>query len=95
MGVRLEEKILRLWMDDRVKDVEGGGKWVFFTQERGGTWVNWDNRFFLWVGEHLILLGVGVVCLVLVAGWGFRRCCFGGGRRRRYKKVDGEGDVDA
>ncbi|KUJ17407.1 uncharacterized protein LY89DRAFT_696850 [Mollisia scopiformis] len=58
-----EEKVYRIMMDDRVQDRVGEGKWVFFTQERGGTWVNWDNRLFLWVGDHLVLLAVGGVVL--------------------------------
>jgi hypothetical protein len=48
-------------MDDR----PGTDPWIFFTQARGGTWRNWDNAMFLWVGDHLIL-----VALVMVGGFG-------------------------
>ena len=64
----LEHRLYRLMMDDR----EGADPWVFFTQARGGTWVNWDNRLFLLIGDHLFVVlflvlgsvGVGVLgCL--------------------------------
>jgi inositol phosphorylceramide mannosyltransferase catalytic subunit len=51
-GSAREGELLRVMMDDRLGRKE---KWVFFTQERGGTWKNWDNAFFLWVGDHLAL----------------------------------------
>lgn len=65
----------RLMMDER----PGGDPWVYFTQERGGTWINWDNRFFLWIGDHLVSLALGVATLVglviwtCVRVWGFAR----------------------
>jgi len=40
--------------------------WLFFTQQRGGTWEGWDNSMFLWLGHALFLgceLGLGVVLL--------------------------------
>lgn len=46
-----DHRLHRLMMDDR----EGADPWVFFTQERGGSWVNWDNRMFLIIGDHLFL----------------------------------------
>lgn len=54
-------RLYRIMMDDR----EGADEWVFFTQERGGSWINWDNRMFLWIGDHL---GVFVVMLLGVTG---------------------------
>jgi hypothetical protein len=48
--------------------------WVYFTQERGGTWVNWDNALFLWIGEHLILLGLGISILLGSIIWIAIRC---------------------
>ena len=33
----------------------GTDPWIFFTQARGGTWL---NAMFLWNGDHLILLAV-------------------------------------
>ncbi|CZR56649.1 related to SUR1 protein [Phialocephala subalpina] len=87
--VKEEDKIYRIWMDDRPisEGGKGGGKegWRFWTQERGGTWVNWDNRLFLWVGDHLILLCVAVVGLNALLWWGARRCLRGsaGGRRKK------------
>ncbi|KAK4466989.1 nucleotide-diphospho-sugar transferase [Cladorrhinum samala] len=47
----IEHRLYRLMMDDRPEADE----WIFFTQERGGTWVNWDNRLFLALGDHLFL----------------------------------------
>ncbi|KAL2260408.1 hypothetical protein VTK26DRAFT_5588 [Humicola hyalothermophila] len=47
----VEHRLYRLMMDDR----PGADPSVFFTQERGGTWINWDNRLFLWIGDHLFL----------------------------------------
>ena len=39
----------RVMMDMR----PGAAPWVFFTQGRGGTWDNWDNHFFAWIGQHV------------------------------------------
>lgn len=45
-----------------IDDRPGTDAWISFTQERGGSWVNWDNRFWLWVGNRLTFLGgVGVM----------------------------------
>ncbi|KAF8850223.1 hypothetical protein BDZ45DRAFT_662027 [Acephala macrosclerotiorum] len=93
-----EELIYRVWMDDR--PVSEGGKgsgkegWKFFSQERGGTWVNWDNRLFLWVGDHLFLLGIAVVGANVCCWWGVRRCLRGSAVRRKkrgYKKLEDDG----
>lgn len=77
----LEHRLYRLMMDDR----EGADPWVFFTQARGGTWVNWDNRLFLLIGDHLFVVlllvggsvGLGTwACLRLFrvrSGWAYRR----------------------
>lgn len=52
------DKLHRIMMDDRA----GSAVWVYFTQTTfGGTWNSWDNRMFLWTGDHLILLGLFVV----------------------------------
>lgn len=73
---------VRIMMDTRTQNLSGGGKWVFFTQERGGTWEGWDNRVFAWVGDNFVWLIFGV--LGLVGGvWG---CCCRG-RRGRYRRV--------
>lgn len=58
----IEHRGYRLMMDDR----PGMDPSVFFTQERGGTWINWDNRLFLWIGDHLFLF-----LLMLFGGFGF------------------------
>ncbi|KAK5263290.1 hypothetical protein LTR96_011289 [Exophiala xenobiotica] len=50
----------RIMMDDR----PDAPPWIFFTQLRGGTWVNWDNDLFLWIGDHLLLLAVAICALV-------------------------------
>ena len=61
---RPESILYRVMMDDR----PGAAPSVFFSQARGGTWVNWDNRMFLWIGDHLILLGSGVGLLIALGG---------------------------
>lgn len=61
----LEHRLYRLMMDDR----EEADPWVFFTQARGGTWVNWDNRLFLLIGDHLLLFAVTAVSSVSLAIW--------------------------
>jgi hypothetical protein len=71
-----ENRLYRLMMDDRLETAD---PWVFFTQARGGTWVNWDNRMFLWIGDHVALVVVGVLALVGLSGW----CCLRIARRRR------------
>jgi len=55
----------RIMMDDR----PGAPPWIFFTQLRGGTWVNWDNAMFLWIGDHLVLLAVAVCAFVALVWW--------------------------
>lgn len=52
--------LTRVMMDGR----PGAARWVFFNHSRGGTWDNWDNHVFGWVGENLILT------LVLLGGGG-------------------------
>ncbi|OQO10919.1 hypothetical protein B0A48_05174 [Cryoendolithus antarcticus] len=49
--------LTRISMDGRA----GAPPWVFFTHTRGGTWDNWDNRLFGWIGDHLQLTSVAVV----------------------------------
>nr|POE52182.1 mannosyl phosphorylinositol ceramide synthase sur1 [Quercus suber] len=43
--------LTRVMMDGRPE----GAPWVFFNHSRGGTWDNWDNRMFGWIGQNLIL----------------------------------------
>jgi inositol phosphorylceramide mannosyltransferase catalytic subunit len=45
-----EDKIYRVMMDMG----EGGARWVFFTQGRGGSWDNWDNHFFSYIGNVMV-----------------------------------------
>ena len=73
-----EAKLHRIMMDDR----PGSAPWVYFTQTTfGGTWNSWDNRMFLWIGDHLILLALFVVgCIALVCWTGMRLLR----RQRRY-----------
>lgn len=42
--------------------------WTFFNHTRGGTWDNWDNYMFSWIGDHLSW--VALLVLVLVGGSG-------------------------
>ena len=72
-GHRQENRLYRIMMDDR----PGTAPWIFFSQERGGTWVNWDNRLFLWIGDHLILIAFVVCSLLVLAWWSIRRLCLG------------------
>jgi mannosyltransferase OCH1-like enzyme len=64
-----DKAIHRIMMDDR----PGTEPWIFFTQMRGGSWKNWDNVMFLWIGSHLLLLMLGVCTLIGLCGWGVRR----------------------
>lgn len=73
-----ENRLYRLMMDDRA---EVADKWVFFTQARGGTWINWDNRMFLWIGDHPFLVVLGVLSLVGGVVW----CCLQVARRGRKR----------
>jgi len=81
----IEHRQYRLMMDDR----DGADPSIYFTQERGGTWVNWDNRMFLWIGDHLFLF------LLLVAGgisssiWGCLRLRrkYAGGSKQAYTRL--------
>lgn len=57
--------------------------WVFFTQQRGGTWVNRDNGVFLWIGEHPIFLAVGIAALIAFCVF----CVVGCLRRLRSKET--------
>lgn len=75
--------LVRLMMDDR----EGADEWVFFTQERGGTWVEWDHMMFLWIGDHLRLVLVVVVGGVGGVLWmGVKRLRGWKGRNLGYKR---------
>lgn len=60
----------RLMMDDR----GGAAPSVFFTQERGGTWINWDNRLFLAIGDHLLLFLATLFGGTALAVWAGVRC---------------------
>lgn len=65
-----QPSLTRVMMDGRL----GASPWVFFTHTRGGTWDNWDNHLFHWIGDHVILtvtLGLAAfacVCRVIVRG---------------------------
>ncbi|MCJ1391681.1 hypothetical protein MMC18_004546 [Xylographa bjoerkii] len=81
-GSSPENRLHRIMMDDR----PGVEPWIFFTQERGGTWVNWDNHLFLWVGDHLLLLGVGVCILAALVWWAGMRCARRWSERNHERK---------
>jgi len=69
---KIEHRMYRLMMDDR----EGADPSTFFTQERGGTWKNWDNYMFLWIGDHLFLFFImlfGGIGSLIWLGLRFRR----------------------
>jgi hypothetical protein len=70
-------------MDDR----PGSALWVYFTKTTfGGTWNSWDNRMFLWIGDHLILLVVFVAGSVALVCWAGTRLL----RRPRWNLSHGE-----
>lgn len=52
--------LTRVLMDGR----PGAPPWKFFTHSGGGTWNNWDNYMFGWIGDHLGLIGLVVVAVV-------------------------------
>jgi mannosyltransferase OCH1-like enzyme len=82
-----ENRLYRIMMDDR----PGTDPWIFFTQERGGTWKNWDNEFFLWIGDHKLLLSLIFLALFGLSVYGCVRCY--NGKRRGYAQVKREEDV--
>lgn len=57
-----EPELTRVMMDGR----SGAAPWIFFTHTRGGTWDNWDNRMFGWIGEHAFLL-ILMICGLVVS----------------------------
>ena len=60
------DKLHRIMMDDR----PGSARWVYFTQTTfGGTWNSWDNVMFLWIGDHLILLGLNACGILGLTCW--------------------------
>lgn len=73
-----EPFLTRISMDGR----EGAPSWTFFTHTRGGTWDNWDNRMFAWIGDHLGLVALLVamqcfLCVLAVSS------CLSAARRRK------------
>lgn len=75
---REESRVYQVLMDDR----PGSPPSIFFSQERGGTWVNWDNRLFLFIGDHLILTAV-TACLF---GFLFVYVCLKRGKKQ-YRRA--------
>lgn len=75
-----ENRLYRLIMDDRESNT-----WLFFTQERGGTWRNWDNKLFLLIGDHLILFILSIITMIVLAGWATLRLV------RRLRRRGGAG----
>jgi hypothetical protein len=74
-----EGRLYRIMMDSR----PGADPWVFFIAGRGETWVNWDNYFFKWIGDHLMLLAISSFGLLCVLWWASRTIC----RSRRSKAI--------
>ncbi len=65
----------------------GADPWVYFTQTNGGSWENWDNSYFAWVGDHILWI---VLCVVLAVGTVVLGCCLClrcFAQRRRYKAL--------
>jgi mannosyltransferase OCH1-like enzyme len=59
-----EPALTRVLMDGR----PGAPPWVFFSQARGGTWDNWDNYLFKWIGDNLIITFILIVGIVASTG---------------------------
>ncbi|KAL9111069.1 MAG: hypothetical protein Q9227_004502 [Pyrenula ochraceoflavens] len=73
------EPLHRIMMDNRPNTPP----WIFFTQERGGTWRNWDNAVFLWIGDHLVFLAL-LFCVGGVAIWRMTMRCYRRWSRKYY-----------
>jgi len=76
-----EQVLTRVLMDGR----EGAPRWVFFNHTRGGTWDNWDNRMFPWIGDHLGMVALSVAILCLICGLAISSCF--STLRKRNKKI--------
>jgi mannosyltransferase OCH1-like enzyme len=96
-----QSPMVRILMDAR----PGAAEWVFFTGGRGGSWDNWDNHVFGWIGRttgHLVItifvgctFGVGVLVLGMMGWRAVRRVQFGRrGRKEGWyqKEREGEGE---
>lgn len=72
-----DQALVRVMMDEDPT----AAPWVFFTHTRGGTWDNWDNRLFGWLGNTLLpwvtahLFALGSIAVIVTAGtiWYVRR----------------------
>lgn len=91
--------LTRVMMDMR----PGAAPWVFFTQERGGTWDNWDNHVFGYIGNNTgeaVGYLVGFLGAMVVGFFVTRtvlRCVFyryRGYRRLGRGKKSGRGDEE-
>lgn len=69
-GRELGNRLHRIMMDSR----PGADPWIFFTHGRGGSWLNWDNEMFMWIGDHLLLLSIAGCVLALLLGWAVMLC---------------------
>ncbi|KZZ93808.1 Glycosyltransferase, DXD sugar-binding motif protein [Moelleriella libera RCEF 2490] len=89
-----EPPLTRIMMDMR----PGAAPWTFFTATEGGSWNNWDNDVFGWIGSHLVIvvfggaaalaLQVAVFCLT----WKVIKAY--AGRRARYQRLQAK-DVES
>jgi mannosyltransferase OCH1-like enzyme len=82
-----EEPLTRVMMDMR----PGADRWVFFTQGRGGTWNQWDNELMMFVGDHIVCLGVGLGVTLGIAYSALRGLRNTRSRRRGYKRLGKHG----
>ncbi|RYO96568.1 hypothetical protein DL765_011547 [Monosporascus sp. GIB2] len=61
----------RVLMDGR----PNADPWVFFTQTRGGgTWLDWDTNLFDWIGQHIVMIVLGLFVLAGLAFWACAVC---------------------
>jgi len=84
----VEPPLTRIMMDMD----PGAARWVFFSQERGGTWDQWDNGVFKWIGDHVLLMLL-YVGLILGGMWALSFLALKLARRlwrirRGYRRLD-------
>lgn len=63
---------------------------VFFSEGRGGTWQNWDNRMFSWIGDNLAvsgLIAVASIAVLVALVVGIVRCARLTRSKPAYKQV--------
>jgi mannosyltransferase OCH1-like enzyme len=76
----LQAPMIRVLMDAR----PGAAEWVFFTGGRGGSWDNWDNHVFGWIGRTTLNL---VITIVVGVAFGAGALVLGTTAWRRIRRL--------